>query len=136
MDRECDACGRSYVARRATSRFCGGTCQKRAERARAAGTPLRAVPHDDLGAAPSELVQAVTRELEAVGRLGSVAGQIALVLARRIGSRRETGAATASLARELSTTMDKALGGVAQAADPLDEIRARRDRKRSAGNQQ
>ncbi len=133
MQRECASCGLQYVARRATSRFCGGTCQKRAERARAAGIPLRAVPHDDLGAPPSALVEAVTRELDEVGRLGTVAGQAALVLAERIASRRETGAATAALAKQLSATMDKALGGVAKAADPLDEIRARRDRKRRRG---
>ncbi len=133
MHRRCDECGIAYDARRASSRFCGGTCGKRAQRARAAGIPLRASNLDDLGAAPSELVQAVTRELEAAGRGGSVAGQLAVLLARRVGSRRETGAATAALARELSATMTKALAGVANAADPLDEIRARRDRKRSAG---
>jgi len=33
----------------------------------------------------------------------------------------------ASLARELGPTMTAALAGVADAADPLDEIRARRD---------
>jgi len=69
-----------------------------------------------------------------VGQLGSVAGQLALVLARRIGSRRETGTATASLAKQFHATMTAALGGVAQAADPLDEIRARRDAKRRAGH--
>ncbi len=133
MQRECDVCGLQYVARRASSRFCGGTCQKRAERARAAAMRLRATSHDDIGAPPSQLVEAVSRELDEVGRLGSVAGQAALVLAERIAGRRETGAATAALARELSATMIWALGGVAKAADPLDEIRARRDRKRSAG---
>ncbi len=78
-------------------------------------------------------MQAVTRELEAAGRGGSVGGQLAVLLARRVASRRETGAATAALARELGATMTKTLAGVVGAADPLDEIRARRDRKRSAG---
>jgi len=71
--------------------------------------------------------------LEAAGRLASVAGQIALLLAYRIGSRRESGAAVAALAKQFREAMDKALAGVDRAADPLDEIRARRDRKRSAG---
>lgn len=133
MQRECESCGRSYTASRASSRFCGDTCGKRSQRARAAGIPLLAAALDGHEAPPSELERATIRELEAVGRLQSVAGQMAVLLARRIGSRRETGAATASLARELSATMTKALGGVANAADPLDEIRARRDRKRSAG---
>lgn len=132
MQRECDVCGLAYTARRASSRFCGDTCGKRSQRARAAGIPLLAATVDDRET-PSELVQAVTRELEAVGRLESVAGQVALVLAERIGSRRESGAATASLARQFSATMTAALAGVDRAADPLDEIRARRDLKRSAG---
>ncbi len=133
MDRECDSCGRSYTATRASSRFCSGTCGKRSQRARAAGIPLRAATSDDREAAPSALMQAVSRELDAVGRLGTVGGQVAVLLAQRIGSRQETGAATAALAKQLSATMTWALAGVAVAADPLDEIRARRDRKRSAG---
>jgi len=72
MQRECESCGRSYTARRGSSRFCGGTCGKRSQRARAAGIPLRAAtPEDDREAAPSELERAVARELEAVGRVGA-----------------------------------------------------------------
>ncbi len=132
MQRECESCGLAYTARRVSSRFCGDTCGKRAQRARAAGIPLLAASLDDREA-PSELERAVTRELDAAGRLQSAFGQVALELARRIGSRRETGAATAALARELPRQMTAALAGVERAADPLDEIRARRDRKRSAG---
>jgi len=133
MQRECESCGRSYAARRASSRFCGGTCGKRSQRATAAGIPLRAATPDDREAPPSELERAVARELDEVGRLGTVAGQVAVLLAQRIAGRRETGAATAALAKQLHVTMTEALGGVAKAADPLDEIRARRDRKRAAG---
>jgi len=134
MQRDCDACGRAYDARRASSSYCSGTCGKRAQRATAAGMPLRAATPDDREAPPSELERAVARELEAVGRLQSVAGQVALELAYRVASPHETGAAVAALARELSVSMTKALAGVDRAADPLDEIRARRDRKRSAGH--
>ena len=132
MNRQCDVCGRSYAAQRVTSRYCGETCQKRAQRARAAGLPLRADALDD-PAPPSELERVVARELEAAGRLECSAGQLALELAYRVASPYETGAAVASLAKQFAATMDKALGGGAVAADPLDEIRARRDRKRAAG---
>jgi len=132
MQRECDQCGLLYVARRVNSRFCGDTCGKRAQRARAAGIPLLAATLED-HEAPSELERATIRELEAAGRLASVAGQVTILLAGRIGGRRESGAATAALAKHFFVTMDEALGGVAVAADPLDEIRARRDRKRAAG---
>ncbi len=133
MQRQCESCGRSYAARRASSRFCGDTCGKRSQRARAAGIPLRAATLDGHEAAPSELERATAHELEAVGRLESVAGQLALELARRVASGYESGAAVASLVKELRATMAAALAGVDRAADPLDEIRARRDRKRSAG---
>ncbi len=93
---------------------------------------LRAATLDD-PAPPSELERVVARELEAVGRLQSVAGQVALELAFRVASPFESGAAVASLAKQFGEAMDRALAGVAQAADPLDEIRARRDAKRSAG---
>jgi len=133
MQRECDECGHCYTARRASSRFCGDTCGKRAQRARAAGIPPRAASLDGHEAPPSELERATIRELEAVGRLQSVAGQVALELAFRVASPHETGAAVASLAKQFGEAMTAALAGVAQTADPLDEIRARRDFKRSAG---
>jgi len=132
QQRDCDVCGRSYEAVRVTSRYCGPTCRQRSLRASAAGLPLLAATLED-HEAPSELERATIRELEAAGRLASVAGQIALLLAYRIGSRRESGAAVAALAKQFREAMDKALAGVDRAADPLDEIRARRDRKRSAG---
>jgi len=133
MQRECDECGLAYDARRATSRFCSDTCGKRSQRARAAGIPPRAATLDDHEAPPSELERVVTRELEAVGRLQSVAGQVALELAYRVASPHETGAAVASLAKQFREAMDRALAGVDRGADFLDEIRARRDLKRSAG---
>jgi len=133
VKRECDECGLQYVARRGNSRFCGDTCGKRSQRARAAGLPLLAATLDGHGAPPSLLVEAVSRELDEVGRLGTVGGQMAVLLAHRVASRRETGSATAALAKQLHLTMAAALGGVAKAADPLDEIRARRDAKRRRG---
>jgi len=133
MQRECESCGRFYAAQRASSRFCGDTCGKRAQRSRAAGIPPRAASLDGHEAPPSELERATIRELEAAGRLQSVAGQVALELAYRVASPYESGAAVASLAKQFGEAMDRALAGVDRAADPLDEIRARRDRKRAAG---
>ncbi len=138
MSRECDVCGREYTARRSSSRFCGGTCAKRSQRAGPAVMRARAAVLAGGEAPLSGLEQAVARELEQAGTMqslrGQIEGHIALELAYRIGSRHESGAATAALAKELSITMTRALAGVAPAAvDPLDEICARRDRKRNAG---
>ena len=91
MQRECDVCGRLYTARRASARFCSGTCGKRSQRARAAGIPSRASTSDDREAPPSELARATIREPEAAGRLRTAAGQVAVELARRVASPHETG---------------------------------------------
>jgi hypothetical protein len=76
------------------------------------------------------LVVATKVELEAAGRLDSVLGQQALRLAQQM-SGFETGGGMAALSRELRATMAEATRGAAVAADPLDELKARRDAKRA-----
>jgi hypothetical protein len=129
MLRSCDECGGNYTARRASSRFCGGTCQKRAERARNTGLPARLGLIDGVSSPPSLLEVCLTRELDEVGRLDTVDGLVALELARRVASGDETGSATAALSRELTVVTARAMGTATTVADPLDEIKARRDRK-------
>ena len=128
MQRKCESCKRAYQATRPNSKFCGDTCRKRAQRSPKPATMKQPK-------APPVLVVglgAVTaRELEAADRLDTVLGQAALVLARRIESPMETGASIASMTKQLRETLADALKGAAQAADPLDEIRARRESKRA-----
>jgi len=137
MQRKCASCGRSYQATRPNSKFCGDTCRKRAQR-----SPKKSPQPVDLslpellaglGSAKTSwpLTDAATRELEAADRLDTVLGQAALVLARRIESPMETGASIASMTKQLRETLADALKGAQQVADPLDEIRARRDSKRA-----
>lgn len=130
MRRACDSCGREYVAKRSSSRFCSDRCRKRAQRAPGGSlTPAVALP---VTGPPVALVAAVRRELESADRLDTVLGQQALDLARRVeDSSGETGAGLASLSKELRTVMTAAMAGVETAASPLDELRARRDRKRA-----
>ncbi len=139
MQRACASCGRLYEAKRPSSTYCGATCRQRAKRAGDAGRPTKAIP----GTKPAKAAKAVPlppqttgleaatrRELEQADRLDTMLGQTAIELARRISSSFETGSAVASLTKQLRETMAEALQGVAQAADPLDELRARRDGKR------
>lgn len=72
------------------------------------------------------------RQLREAERFDTVLGQQALALARRIESPMETGASVASMSKEFRAVMVEALDGVNVAADPLDELRLRRDRRRSA----
>jgi len=75
-------------------------------------------------------LRSVSAELEAAGRTETYLGALALVLATRIdGSTAVMG--FAALAKELRVTMDAALAGVTVAADPVDELRSRRDAKRT-----
>jgi len=60
-------------------------------------------------------------------------GQQALELARRIVSPSSTGSSVATLSRELREVMVEVAKNSPAAANPLDELRARRARKRHAG---
>lgn len=85
-------------------------------------------------AAGTGLISSVVNELTAAGRLNTSLGQCALRLAVRIEtSTVDTGAGLASMSKELRAVMAQAVAGAADAEDPVDELKARRDRKRSAG---
>jgi len=126
MQRPCGSCGELFEAKRSDAVFCGSRCAKRAQRGHKApvARPV-ALPVVEGGSA----LRSVSAELEAAGRSGTYLGALALVLAARIdGSTAVMG--FAALAKELRVTMDAALAGVMVAADPVDELRSRRDAKR------
>lgn len=129
--RSCVVCGNQFHAIRDTAKYCGPTCTKRAQRnpgvvSEPSALPVVAVGPDGL------MVVAVRAELEASGRDGTYMGALALTLADRMdGSKSIMG--YAAMAKELRSTMDAALVGVRVAADPVDELRLRRDRVRDAG---
>jgi len=136
MPATCEECGERFEAKRSTAKYCSTRCRTRATRRRAEGRPAPAAEPRQVPA-PAEdvplLVAATIDELAKAERLSTALGQTAVKLAERIGSRSETGSAVASLSKELRATMAEALRGSAAAADPIDELRARRDRKRRAG---
>ncbi|GAC1318192.1 MAG: hypothetical protein NVSMB16_14520 [Acidimicrobiales bacterium] len=136
MTRSCAQCGLSYAASRPSATYCGDTCRKRAQRAQKAAQSLPNAPErpetpSDAPEAP--LVAAVRRELSQADRLDTTAGQVALVLASRVSSGNEQGAAVASLSKQLREAMAEAMANAVTEASPLDEIRARRDARRNAG---
>lgn len=130
MIRACDLCQEMYEAARPSSRFCSSRCRTRAHRE----PPAVLLPA--LGVVSVRPVTAVRdavhAELAAAGREGSYLGSLALGLAARIDSHND-GIALALLIRELRQTMDAALTAEHSAvADPVDELRARRDQVRHA----
>jgi hypothetical protein len=117
MIRGCDVCGRPYEAKRVSSRFCSGTCRKRNLRA-----PRPRLAETSPAAEDYALLAATRAELEAAGRLNSMLGQVALLLAERM-CEFDTGSGTAALSKELRAVMAAAVQGAPAAADPVDELR-------------
>jgi hypothetical protein len=124
-----------YEAVYPSSKYHSDKCRVEAGRARKQGLPVSIATVVGMPApessAPSGLVAATARQLEAVDRLDSPHGQAALVLAQRIESGHEHGSAVAALTRELRSTLEAALEGVRPAADAVDELRLRREHRRS-----
>jgi hypothetical protein len=75
---------------------------------------------------------ATVEEVTALGRADSVAGRLAVHLAREIDRGEHTGAAQAALAARLLVTMREARAGATRAVDAVDELQARRNRTRGA----
>jgi hypothetical protein len=82
---------------------------------------------------PDTVLTAARTELERAGRLDTYLGAVALVLAERIDQSVGASPGLASLVRQLRATMGAALAGAEPVADPLDQLRARRDHVRAAG---
>ncbi|MFJ4735277.1 hypothetical protein ACIP6V_23890 [Streptomyces sp. NPDC088770] len=135
MKKRCEACGESFEAKRKTARFCSDRCRMRAHRRPAEGeqpAPVTSQPPVQREDGSESLAAAARGELAAVGRDRTAAGQAVLVLARRIDANSaETGSSLAAMVREFRAALAGALEGAGEAVDPVDELRARRDRKRS-----
>jgi hypothetical protein len=126
---ECSACGTSFEAQSPRATYCSAACRKRGSRAgvKASVEPIRVDPDE---VAP--LLEATKRELEAAGVANTALGQQAIELARRMSDPRAMGLSVAPISKELRSVMAEAMKD-APVASGLDELRARRDRKRHAG---
>lgn len=143
-ERNCDFCGEVYIAKMPNSRFCRGSCRVRNHQAKVldqqvkavlAGETVEIVDGEEVSVVPKyvppvDLVSITRRTLEDANKLETVAGQQALRLAEAMCGR-ETGAGLASLSKALTTVMEEIAGGTSVADDMLDELRARRERRRA-----
>jgi hypothetical protein len=127
--RTCEAgCG-SEIVGRASKRYCSEVCSKRTRRRKPASLPpdvhvakTTARGHD------GETTRQVRARLATANRLDTWEGAAALAAARQIDAALSP-VGLAPLLKELRATMEAALAGAVAAADPVDEVRARRDRK-------
>lgn len=132
MQRNCSICGRPFEAQRSTAKYCGSTCRANASMgAKPARTPAKKAISAPIG--PDSLEAATLAHLQEVERADSVLGVQAVSLARLIESPSTMPSAVAALSREFREVMKAAMEGVAAQADPLDELRARRERRLNAG---
>lgn len=132
MTKYCEVCGKPFEAQRPTAKYCGSTCRANKSRGRVDVAPIQSSPAN-VDKPVSGLKDAVTAELEAADRLNTVAGQHALELAHRIVSAPGMNTGVAALSKQLQSVLAEALRGASQQVNPLDELKARRDAKRSAG---
>lgn len=129
----CGSCGRGFEAKRATAKFCSERCKKRAQRQGSRPSrDAKAVPAANEAVAPPRegpLLAAAISELSATGRMRTAGGVAALALANRIDQAGplETGSAYAALVKEFRAALAAAMAGAEQAADPIDELRLRRE---------
>jgi len=142
VQRNCDGCGRSYEAKRKTSRYCGSLCRTRASRAGESKPKIVGLPPagaaelaGQTAVAPT-FVGSVQLELEQAGRLNTVLGQQAIVLAEQMLRPINTGASVASLSKEFRAVMVAAMDGAKVEVDPVtllqEEWRARLELRRSS----
>lgn len=80
---------------------------------------------------PKSIRVAVREELEAIGKATSPMGTLALTLAARLDAGVDPGSAMAAMAKELRATMTELARSAPAAADPVDELKHRRQRRLS-----
>lgn len=103
MERQCDLCGKTYEAKRATSRFCEPkhrTAWAKGARPSAAAPAPR--PDDD----SENIAPALRAEFDKLGVLEMYEARTALRLARQLDSGTIVGAAFTSLSKELDRRVD------------------------------
>lgn len=133
MRKTCEVCPTEFEAKRASAKYCSEKCKKRAQRRPGGVTAAKVVP---LPAAPTSepagggVAAATLAQLDEAGRTDTALGQTALALARRIDrADAETGSSLAALVRQHQATLAEAVRDAQVEADPLDELRGRRERK-------
>ncbi len=72
-----------------------------------------------------------TRLVE-LGAVDSPQGQLALVLAQRLDANEDAGSAVAAMAKELRATLEVLGRTATPKVDPVDEVKAARERRQSA----
>ena len=79
------------------------------------------------------VLTSVRSELEAIGKEATPMGAVALTIAARLDAGGDPGSAMAAMAKELRATMVELVRSAPALADPVDELKRRRDERRRSG---
>jgi hypothetical protein len=124
----CQVCEERFEAKRSTAKYCSERCKKRAQRG--AGAKNAETREQETRSGLGSVAAATLIELQEAKRLQTPLGQAALALAHRLDmSQMDTGQAVASLAKQLQQTLEAATADAQLENDPVDEVRAARERK-------
>jgi len=77
------------------------------------------------------VVEATRSVLTDTGRLNTPMGAAAMVLAEHIDTGEQSGSALSSMVKQLSAALAEATANAKTEMNPVDELRAKRDRKRA-----
>ena len=77
------------------------------------------------------VIQATRAVLTDTGRLHTPMGAAAMVLAEHIDTGEQSGSALSSMVKQLSAALAEATANAKTEANPVDELRAKRDQKRA-----
>lgn len=77
------------------------------------------------------VLAAVRKELKVIGKTATPLGATAMRLAARIDAGEDPGSAVAAMAKELRATMSELTRAAVAVADPIDELRKRRETRLS-----
>lgn len=142
VDIPCVMCGTPFTAKRASARYCGERCKKRAQRdpGRPAIGTSGTRPRSDAPAAVAQLrpmtgrvAELTERELMSAGRMDTALGAVALALASKLDEPgMDTGSSIAALAREHRSALAAAVDGAVKKSSPLASIKGRRDEQRAS----
>jgi hypothetical protein len=126
MIRRCVVDDVEFEALRPHAKYCSDRCRKRGLR-----NPELVTEVPQKGPAPrsSGLEVATRAQLEKVGRVDSLAGQQALIMARNVDAAPMGTTIVSSLMREFRSSLAEAMEGVSVEPDALDRVRSRRDAK-------
>lgn len=134
IERPCDECGTTYVAKTKRSKFCSATCRVRANRRPdKIGAAAKAVVdgESDKAAPPAKpvydtLAEQVRESLDELKALDTISGMAALRVAQQIDRGGDSGSAVATLSKELSRLVSEAkTESMAKHKDEADDIMER-----------